>query len=136
MQAIANRGHLIKAREYKKLSEEFVLKGLLINNKYNQKIKLKINHFWFNHTQSFLVYDRYKKVRPINRTVISAIPRKNINSRGKLISSAFLNFKSAVFIIKKILLAPKALYYWKKCEVIYKISFTNRCMAMIFFIIK
>ena len=42
----------INAREYKALSEEFVLKGELINNKNSQKIKLKTNHCCLTHCQS------------------------------------------------------------------------------------
>ena len=51
--AIAKRGHLIKAREYKKLSEGFLLNGVLKIKRYSQKIKLKINHCCFNHFQLF-----------------------------------------------------------------------------------
>ena len=51
--AIAKSGHLIKAREYKKLSEEFILNGVLISSRYIQKIKLKTNHCCLIHCQLF-----------------------------------------------------------------------------------
>tara|TARA_B100000767_G_C19436496_1_gene398192 strand:+ start:162 stop:383 length:222 start_codon:yes stop_codon:yes gene_type:complete len=48
-------------------------------------------------------------MRPINRTVTSAMPRKNISSRGKLTSNTSSNLNLVAFIINSILLITQLL---------------------------